>query len=64
MSKPYIKLTTCESGDWEILEVDLGEDFEASGHSLCSDDWIELLALLGFDVEEKCISDEEMEMLC
>ena len=64
MSKPYIKLTTCESGDWQILEINLGEDFRASGHSIRSDDWIELLDTLGFEVEEECISDEEMEMLC
>lgn len=63
MSKPYIKLTTCDGGDWEILEVNLGEDFHASGHRLSSDDWIELLSLLGFEVETECVTDEEMEML-
>lgn len=64
MSKPIIILTTCESGDWEILEMNLGEDFRADGHSLSNQDWIRLLKELGYEVEENCISDEEMEELC
>ena len=63
MSKPYIKLTTCESGDWEILEVDCGENYFRSCHSLSNKDWINLLDLLGYKVEEVEMSDEEMELL-
>lgn len=61
MSKPFIELITCECGDWEILRVNLGEDFQAEGHCLNSWDWIELLDLLGYKVEEREISDEDME---
>jgi hypothetical protein len=60
-SKPYIDLITCESGDWQILRVNYGEDFEVGGHSLSSWDWIRLVNLLGFEVEEKVISDKDME---
>ena len=61
MSKPFIELITCECGDWEILRVNLGEDFQAEGHRLNGWDWIELLDLLGYKVEEREISDEDME---
>ena len=64
MSKPYITLTTCESGDYEILQVDLGEGGYWSGHSITNHDWIDLLETLGFEVETIEISDEEMEELC
>ena len=62
MSKPLIELITCESGDWEVLRVDFGENFEASGHSISNYDWIELLEKLGYEVEQKEISNEDMEM--
>jgi len=61
MSKPLIELITCESGDWEVLRVNLGEDFETSGHSIDNWDWIELLKILGYEVEKREISDEDME---
>ena len=61
MSKPYIELISCESGDWEILTVNYGEDFQASGHSISNWDWIRLLSILGFEVDKKEISDEDME---
>ena len=61
MSRPIIELITCESGDWEVLRVDLGEDFQEEGHSLSNDDWINLLDLLGYEVQEREISDEDME---
>ena len=60
-SKPLIELITCESGDWEVLRAISGEDFEHEGHSIPSHGWIELLEILGFNVEEKEISDEDME---
>ena len=58
-----IKLTTCESGDWHILEVN-GTEW-ASGHSISENDWLELLSE-HFDcrAEYECISDEEMEARC
>jgi hypothetical protein len=61
MSKPLIELITCESGDWEVLRMNLGEDFEYSGHDIPDGVWIKLLRTLEYDVEEKEISDEDME---
>jgi len=61
MSKPLIELITCESGDWEILRMNLGEDYESQGHSMSNKEWIYLLKLLGYEVEEREISDEDME---
>lgn len=63
-SLPYIKLTTNESCDWSILEVDCGETFRRSGHSINKWDWIELLEALGYKVECATITDEEMEERC
>lgn len=60
--KDKIKLTTCESGDWEILELN-GERI-AGNHHMDNMDWIELLKRLGIEVESVCISDEEMECIC
>ena len=61
MNKPLIELITCESGDWEVLRLNNGEDFEANGHSISNYEWVILLGYLGFEVEEKEISDEDME---
>ena len=61
VTKDKIKLTTNESGDWAILQY---EDFEREGHVITGSDWIDLLKYLGYEVEEKEISDEEMEELC
>ena len=60
-SLPYITLTTNESGDWSVLEVDCGETFHRSGHEISKWDWIELLKTLGCKVETEIITDEEME---
>ena len=59
----FVKLTNCESGDWQILEVD-GVEW-ASGHSISEVDWLGLLSE-HFDcmIECVCISDEEMEARC
>jgi len=62
MGKPLIQLISCESGDWNVLRVNCGEDFKANGHSISNHDWIRLLNLLGYEVEEKEISDDDMEM--
>ena len=61
MSKPFIELISCESGDWEILRVNFGEDFFREGHSISNYDWINLLKILGYNIEAKEISDEDME---
>lgn len=59
----FVKLTTCESGDWQILEID-GVEW-ASGHSISAHDWLGLLSEhLDCQIECKCISDEEMEARC
>ena len=58
-----ITLTTSESGDWQILEIN-GTEW-ASGHSISDVDWLGLLSE-HFDcqIEAICISDEEMEARC
>jgi len=61
MSKPLIELITCKSGDWEVLRMNLGEDFLCDGHSISNQDWIHLLKELGFKVKTRCISDKNME---
>lgn len=61
MKDNQIVLTTCESGDWQILQYG---NYQANGHSLTAFDWIELLKHLGYDVEKIELTDEEMERLC
>ncbi|KKR40229.1 MAG: hypothetical protein UT75_C0009G0002 [Candidatus Yanofskybacteria bacterium GW2011_GWE2_40_11] len=61
MSKPLIELITSESGDWEVLRVNFGEDFKCEGHSISNYGWIGLLEVLGFEVETKEITDKDME---
>jgi hypothetical protein len=61
MSKPFIELITCDSGDWDVLRVDLGEGFNYEGHSIPDYQWIKLLNILGYEVEVRNISDEDME---
>ena len=61
VTKDKIILTTNESGDWAILEY---KDFKLEGHQIREYDWIDLLEYLGYKIEDKEISDEEMEKLC
>ena len=61
MSKPLIELITCKSGDWEVLRMNLGENFQFEDYSTPNFVWIALLKTLGYEVETKCISDEDME---
>lgn len=59
----FVKLTTSESGDWQILEVD-GVVW-ASGHSISDHDWLGLLSEhFNCQIERECVSDEEMESRC
>lgn len=59
----FIKLTNCESGDWQVLEVN--GTVWASGHSISEDDWLGLLSEhLDCQIQKICVSDEEMELLC
>lgn len=63
MSNVTIKLISCESGEWEILELN-GETY-SSGHRMENYDWINLIkTLTGIKIEKVTISDEEMEGLC
>lgn len=61
-----IDLITCDSGDYEVLRLNdkLNKNKEVSyeGHSISSHQWMDLIKNLGYDVREKCISDEDMEM--
>lgn len=54
-----VRLTTCDSGDWNVLEVD-GEFF-AAGHTFSEYDWLDLLNLVGIQAIRIQISDKEME---
>ena len=59
----FVKLTTSESGDWQILEVD-GVEW-ASDHSISENDWLGLISE-HFDgmIEMITVSDEDMEERC
>lgn len=59
MNNHLIKLTNNESGDWEILEID--DKLYYQGHSIPSYIWLDLLTDLCLEVENKSISDKEME---
>ena len=56
-----VKLTTCESGDWEILEVN-GNKW-ASNHRISNSDWLAFISTFsGVEVDKEEITDEEMEL--
>lgn len=61
--KKFVKLTTSESGDWQILEVN-GVEW-ASGHTISETDWLGLISE-HFDgmIERTVIPDEDMETRC
>lgn len=54
--KNKIKLITADG--YAVLRY---KDFIREGHRIDYDDWIDLLKYLGYEVEYKEISDEEME---
>lgn len=58
MTNNKIRITRCESGDWEILEY---EGYRDSNHHV---DYIDFLIHLGYEVEEVEVTDEEMEEMC
>ena len=60
MNKPIIELIN-NNDDWEVLQVNFGEDFKYEGHSIPNHIWVELLNILGYEVEKKTISQEDME---
>lgn len=58
MASNKIKLTTAD--DYAVLHY---EDFIREGHRIEDDDWLDLLMYLGYEVEYKEASDEEMERM-
>ena len=54
-----IKLISCHSGDYFILEV--GDEIVYQGNHIPDFAWIELLSSLGHEVKEVQLTDEEME---
>ena len=60
MASNKIKFTTNESNDYAILQY---EDFFREGHTIDEFDWMDLVKYLGYEVEHKEISDEEMERM-
>jgi hypothetical protein len=59
--KPLIEFITCKSGDWKVLKMNFGKDFHSEGHNIPDSTWINLINKLGYEVEVKWISDEDME---
>ena len=60
MASNKIQITTNESDDYTVLHY---EYFIREGHRIDYDDWIDFLKYLGYEVEYKEISDEEMERM-
>ena len=60
MASNKIQITTNESDDYIVLHY---EDFFREGHRIDNDDWMDLLKYLGYEVEHKEISNEEMEKI-
>lgn len=58
MANKKIKITRCESGDWEILECN---GYRDSHHHI---DYVNFLRHLGYEVEEIEVTNEEMEAMC
>lgn len=61
-----IRIKTCESGDWVILEAVTtdGRIKGWSGHEISYYDWMEALNFLDIETTITELSDEEMESLC
>lgn len=60
MASNKIQITTNESDEYAVLRY---EDFIREGHRIEDDDWLDLLKYLGYEVEYKEASDEEMERM-
>lgn len=58
MASNKIKLTTAD--EYAVLHY---EDFIREGHRIEDFDWLALLKYLGYEVEYKEVSDEEMERM-
>ena len=58
MASKKIKITRCESGDWEILEYDGQRE---SDHHI---DYVDFLRHLGYEVEEVEVTDGVVEEMC
>ena len=54
-----IEVITCESGDWEVLKVN-GKVINKS-HPTDNHLWLYTFKSLGFNIDRKEISDEDME---
>lgn len=59
LKQPTIRLITNECGEWVVLIVD-GTVYD-EGHTIPDFTWLKLLSELGCKVEEKEITDEDME---
>ena len=57
--KPIIELITTKDGDWQVLRLNKGKDYEYCGHSISNSGWIILLVALGYEVIEREISEGE-----
>ena len=59
LSLKKIEFITCESGYWQVLKFN--DEVIADGHSINEFQWLQILKDLGCEVEEREISDEDME---
>lgn len=59
--KRKIEYITCESGEWEVIRINGGRDFNEEGHNINIHQWFSLLEYLGFEIERVILTDEEME---
>ena len=59
--KPLIELITTKDGDWQVLRLNKGKDYEYCGHSIFNSGWIILLDALGYEVIEKVVSEDKIK---
>ena len=60
-----IEYITEESGNWCVLVVPrtgkMKTDFRYEGHSIPEQIWLDIFKKIGYQVSQRCISDECME---
>jgi len=66
MTKPLIELITCNTGDWSVLRLNLGEDYEFHGHvdekySECGGKGIHNKTKQKWEVSKKLVSIDKID---
>lgn len=60
LESPLIELITSDSEDWEVLRMIGDKDFEKSRYRVLNKNWIELLEVLGYEVFQREVSEDDM----